>query len=352
MTVHIVQKGDTLWKIAKEYDVSFEQLKKMNAHLANPEYIVPGMKVNVPEEKRPKDEPISLDESKRGKTEKPAQKTEHNVVTKQEKEKVPPVPETPPKVEKQPSPSRPTPAPTPGVEGQMPSSPLANQEYAMPPQQVPMQPIQPIQIIGIPCGWMPIYDPDCMRAFPMQQMPEAFPHTRHLQHHQADHHTAHQKKSNKPEKRQKPSINEQKKEQGQIKVPPSLQSTLVTPEQERPIGKQPEQQDVRPMPHYQYPKQKTPELQPPKQDQPPISVEEQYHTPSVPVRPQAPVIPQQPVSPPPQQQSYHPYYGAGFPQQMMPSQAMRCAYCQQHYLPQPASVPAYQPFPYWQTSQR
>ncbi|HLR11550.1 MAG TPA: SafA/ExsA family spore coat assembly protein, partial [Sporosarcina sp.] len=51
MTVHIVQKGDTLWKIAKEHNVSFEQLKKMNAHLANPEYIVPGMKVNVPDEK-------------------------------------------------------------------------------------------------------------------------------------------------------------------------------------------------------------------------------------------------------------------------------------------------------------
>lgn len=47
--IHIVQKGDTLWKIAQKYGVDFEALKKMNAQLSNPEMIMPGMKIKVPE---------------------------------------------------------------------------------------------------------------------------------------------------------------------------------------------------------------------------------------------------------------------------------------------------------------
>jgi morphogenetic protein associated with SpoVID len=46
--IHIVQKGDTLWKIAQKYGVDFEQLKKMNGHLSNPDMIMPGMKIKVP----------------------------------------------------------------------------------------------------------------------------------------------------------------------------------------------------------------------------------------------------------------------------------------------------------------
>lgn len=46
--VHIVQKGDTLWKIAKQYTIGFDELKRLNAHLANPDYIVPGMEIYLP----------------------------------------------------------------------------------------------------------------------------------------------------------------------------------------------------------------------------------------------------------------------------------------------------------------
>ncbi|WP_417774581.1 SafA/ExsA family spore coat assembly protein [Siminovitchia sediminis] len=48
MKIHIVQKGDTLWKIAKKYGVDFEELKKVNAQLSNPDMIMPGMKIKVP----------------------------------------------------------------------------------------------------------------------------------------------------------------------------------------------------------------------------------------------------------------------------------------------------------------
>ena len=41
-------KGDTLWKIAKKYGVNFEELKKLNSQLRNPDMIMPGMKIKVP----------------------------------------------------------------------------------------------------------------------------------------------------------------------------------------------------------------------------------------------------------------------------------------------------------------
>lgn len=55
MRVHIVQKGDTLWKIAKQYAIGFDELKRLNAHLANPDYIVPGMEIYLPEMQKEKE---------------------------------------------------------------------------------------------------------------------------------------------------------------------------------------------------------------------------------------------------------------------------------------------------------
>ncbi|MGG3857629.1 SafA/ExsA family spore coat assembly protein [Metabacillus fastidiosus] len=48
LKIHIVQKGDTLWNIAKKYGVDFEALKSMNTQLSNPDLIMPGMKIKVP----------------------------------------------------------------------------------------------------------------------------------------------------------------------------------------------------------------------------------------------------------------------------------------------------------------
>ncbi|MCF3941878.1 LysM peptidoglycan-binding domain-containing protein [Oceanobacillus alkalisoli] len=48
MKIHIVQKGDTLWEIAKKYHVDFEELKELNSHLASPDMIMPGMKIRIP----------------------------------------------------------------------------------------------------------------------------------------------------------------------------------------------------------------------------------------------------------------------------------------------------------------
>lgn len=48
MKIHIVQKGDTLWEISKQYGVDFEELKRLNSQLSNPEMIMPGMKIKIP----------------------------------------------------------------------------------------------------------------------------------------------------------------------------------------------------------------------------------------------------------------------------------------------------------------
>nr|WP_106780122.1 LysM domain-containing protein [Lysinibacillus timonensis] len=46
---HVVQKGDTLWKIAKQYGVSFDELKRLNGHLGNHDYILQGMEIILPD---------------------------------------------------------------------------------------------------------------------------------------------------------------------------------------------------------------------------------------------------------------------------------------------------------------
>ncbi|MCA0969950.1 SafA/ExsA family spore coat assembly protein [Halobacillus litoralis] len=53
MRIHIVQKGDTLWTIAKKYGVDFAEVKAMNTQLSNPDMIMPGMKIKVPQGTKP-----------------------------------------------------------------------------------------------------------------------------------------------------------------------------------------------------------------------------------------------------------------------------------------------------------
>ncbi|MFB1099120.1 SafA/ExsA family spore coat assembly protein [Terribacillus sp. JSM ZJ617] len=48
MKIHIVQKGDTMWSIARKYGVSFDELRQLNGHIREPELAVPGMKLKIP----------------------------------------------------------------------------------------------------------------------------------------------------------------------------------------------------------------------------------------------------------------------------------------------------------------
>jgi morphogenetic protein associated with SpoVID len=82
--IHIVQKGDTLWKIAQKYGVDFEQLKKMNGHLSNPDMIMPGMKIKVPTAGVPVKKEAPKKETKINMS--PKKETKINVAPKKEME--------------------------------------------------------------------------------------------------------------------------------------------------------------------------------------------------------------------------------------------------------------------------
>lgn len=273
--VHIVQRGDTLWKISRQYGISFEDLKRVNAHLANPDYIVPGMKIFIPEKKQKVEEPKQPDITKGQTKEKQVEKGEQVKRKEPEKVKKPvqPKQEVPVPKEPIPLPSAPK-APTitskpveqprpPQVEKpkEKPVSPVQpepEQQWqtppppahgGQPPQQPQMTPVQPYPIIGIPCGWFPIYDADCYphlhprQMQPMQPMP---PMT------QLPVHEHHNFRPSRPESR--PIQHEQHKKQNLPKqedkkvkptpLQPKLQESILTvptrmPDIEEPAGKKP-----------------------------------------------------------------------------------------------------------------
>lgn len=47
-TVHTVQPGDTMWKIAMKYQVGVPEIINSNQQISNPNFIYPGQKVNIP----------------------------------------------------------------------------------------------------------------------------------------------------------------------------------------------------------------------------------------------------------------------------------------------------------------
>lgn len=161
--VHVVQKGDTLWKISRQYGVSFDEVKRLNAHLANPDYIVPGMKIFVPE------------------TAKTQEVKEHPYYdgrpVKSKKEEM--ISQPAPKAVTQPSPkavTQPTPTPAPAPIPQ-PVAPIMQQPTPQPipmpypypfSQDISMTNIMP-QMMSIPYGWMPVPDMDT------QHIPQPMP---------------------------------------------------------------------------------------------------------------------------------------------------------------------------------
>lgn len=48
MKIHIVQKGDTLFHLATNYQVELKDLINSNHQLSNPDMLMPGMKITIP----------------------------------------------------------------------------------------------------------------------------------------------------------------------------------------------------------------------------------------------------------------------------------------------------------------
>ena len=48
MLIHTVHRGESLWQLAKEYQISLDALVAANPQIADPNYILPGSKINIP----------------------------------------------------------------------------------------------------------------------------------------------------------------------------------------------------------------------------------------------------------------------------------------------------------------
>ncbi|MET3574662.1 LysM peptidoglycan-binding domain-containing protein [Bhargavaea ullalensis] len=218
MHVHIVQKGDTLWKISRQYGVPFEEVKRLNAHLANPDYIVPGMKIFLPDHvKKGKGEKPMEHPYKDGKPKKPTRvppasessglkpvpppPAKHPAPPKKETKPAPPPamkPPVPPKLPEMPAvppaaekPLPPPPPPAPPAPPPAPPAPPAPPVQECPtespekpmPMPMPQQPCacSMMPVMPMNCCWMPVWDMECQPGhwnmampymqMPMQQMP-------------------------------------------------------------------------------------------------------------------------------------------------------------------------------------
>lgn len=308
MDVHIVQKGDTLWKISRQHGISFEELKRVNAHLANPDYIVPGMKIFLPKSK-----PQS------GGTQPPPQQQPTGQKPKVEKESTPKPapPHREVEVQKEPIPlptgpkpptitSKPTPPKEekPKEPQKLPIAPENNSPAPNVQQPFPqMVPVQPYPMIGIPCGWFPVYDADCypymhpgqLRPVPTPQ-PGPFP----------------------GQERPTPPCNPATRPRNEAQ--PSPQPTPVSPNLPRPQVQEPMLSTPHQMPDIEAPSQL---VSPPRGEQKPVKLPEPTEN-----RPQT-------LEEPPR---HHFPYEMPQQQPAFPGQPMPCG-CQQQFNPMPQPPP-------------
>ncbi len=49
MLTHTVKKGESLWQIAQQYQITLDGLLAANPQLSDPNYILPGININIPE---------------------------------------------------------------------------------------------------------------------------------------------------------------------------------------------------------------------------------------------------------------------------------------------------------------
>lgn len=207
LKIHIVQRGDTLWDIADQYGVDFNELQAVNTHLSSPDMIMPGMKIKIPSQSKPVKEekmqdkktkkhvkeqpkpispkPLALKEDDHKKPKEVKQKTPK--FEQQAKEKMPQIPSVPPMMET-PMYEQPMKAPMPKKE--MPKE-KPMKEKVKETKEVPKMPEMPemempqIQHQHVPMSMCYHAMPSCCcKYYHQPMMPQCHCHEVGHQHHQ------------------------------------------------------------------------------------------------------------------------------------------------------------------------
>lgn len=149
LKIHIVQKGDTLWEIAKNYGVDFDQVKQLNPQLSSPDMIMPGMKIKIPStSKQVKKETMQMKETQKPKTQQPYKDTSPK-----------PIPVVKEDDEKKPK----------SIQPKMPVQPKMQPMMQMPTMDQEMNNYTTINFPEMPPYPAPEEEPDKMQYMPMQQ---------------------------------------------------------------------------------------------------------------------------------------------------------------------------------------
>ncbi|MFP3724870.1 SafA/ExsA family spore coat assembly protein [Priestia filamentosa] len=280
MKIHIVQKGDTLWKIAKKYGVDFEEIKEVNSQLSNPDMIMPGMKIKVPTNSvQIKNEMQNMDHPYKEMPQKQLPITEIDTdeqMPQQPQQQMPQMPQQSynelPMMPQQ---------PYNGPYNEAPMMPQQPNNMNMPPKkEMPMMP--PKEMPSSPKKEMPMMPPKEMPSSPKKEMPKMpkmpkmkpmFPEIDVNNYYNLNVQLPAQEKPKKEEpKKEEPKKEKPKKEEPKKEEPKKEKPKKEEPKKEMPKKEEPKKKELK----KEMPKKEEPIEIPKVEPMPILDIEESY----------------------------------------------------------------------------
>lgn|SRR5690625_489287 len=137
LKIHIVRKGDTLWEIAKQYGVDFEELKQSNPQLSSPDMIMPGMKIKIPSGTKAVKKESAIPKETKVPTSKKETMKQTPMIKEDDHEK--------PKEVKMEMPKKQIPAIPPKLQTPQKEAPIVKEQHQEPIKETPKSPVKPMK---------------------------------------------------------------------------------------------------------------------------------------------------------------------------------------------------------------
>src|SRR5690625_2836864 len=137
LKIHIVRKGDTLWEIAKQYGVDFEELKKSNPQLSSPDMIMPGMKIKIPSGTKSVKKETAIPKETKVPTSEKEKKKQAPKIKEDDHEK--------PKEVKMEMPKKHIPTIPPTLQTPQKEVPIVKEQHQVPIKETPKVPVKPMK---------------------------------------------------------------------------------------------------------------------------------------------------------------------------------------------------------------